>query len=110
MATIDFSQLLNKLWSDVLNIVTTEAGAFVKEATDDAKKFFDKAKDDLLALTKEFAAGKLSDKEYKHLVLGLKNLAEMEGLKQAGLAQIRIDEIKNSIVNTIVNTVKGLIG
>jgi predicted MPP superfamily phosphohydrolase len=106
---IDFSKLLDQIWKEVLNIVTTGAGEFVKEATADAKSFLNKAKDDLLALTQDYAAGKLSDREYKHLVLGLKNLAEMEGLKQAGLAQIKIDEIKNNILNTIVDTVKSLI-
>ncbi|MDR3133922.1 MAG: hypothetical protein LBU42_07895 [Prevotellaceae bacterium] len=106
---LDFSKLLDQLWKEILNIVTTGAGEFAEAAAADAKTFLNKAKDDLLALTQEYAAGKLSDKEYKHLVLGLKNLAEMEGLKQAGLAQIKIDELKNSILDTIFNTVKSLI-
>lgn len=105
----DFSKLFDQLWKEILDIVTTGAGEFVEAATADAKSFLNKAKDDLLALTQEYAAGKLSDKEYKHLVLGLKNLAEMEGLKQAGLAQIKIDELKNNILHTIVNTVQSYI-
>lgn len=106
---LDFSKLFDQLSQEILNIVTTGAGEFIQEATADAKSFLNKAKDDLLALTQEYAAGKLSDKEYKHLVLGLKNLAEMEGLKQAGLAQVKIDELKNSILDTIVTTVKSFI-
>lgn len=106
---LDFSKLFDQLWKEVLDIITTGAGEFAKEAAADAKNFLNKAKDDLLALTQEYAAGKLSDKEYKHLVLGLKNLAEMEGLKQAGLAQIKIDELKNNILSTIVSTVKSFI-
>jgi hypothetical protein len=105
----DFSKLFDQLWKEVLNIVTTGAGEFANAAAADAKIFLNKAKDDLLALTQEYAAGKLSDKEYKHLVLGLKNLAEMEGLKQAGLAQIKIDELKNNIINTVISTVKSFI-
>ena len=38
------------------------------------------------------------------LVKGKQDLAEMEALKQAGLALVRVDQFRNSLVDLVIGT------
>jgi hypothetical protein len=49
--------------------------------------------------------GKLTTEEFEWLVNSQKDLIQMAALKQAGLAAIRIDQFKASLLNMVVDTV-----
>ena len=109
MANLDFQNVFDTLKKEVTNLALSTVKGYVKEATADALSLVEKMKENLKTWTLELANNEISAKDYEFLILGQKELLEMNALKQAGLAQIKIDEFKNSILNGIVTTVIGFI-
>jgi len=93
----------------VTNLALSTVNNYKSEATADALNMLNMMKENLSTWTMELADGKMSTKDFEFLVLGQKELIEMNALKQAGLAMIQVDEFKNSILNLIIKTVIGLI-
>jgi hypothetical protein len=105
---INFEQLLNQITNDVVALVSQSADKYVKEAKADAQKLLDDMKDSLARWIKLLASGAITKKDFEYLVLGQKELIELNLLKQAGLTLIQIDELKNGILNSIVKTVSSI--
>ena len=49
-------------------------------------------------------AEELTPDDFTWLVQGKRDLAEMEGLKQAGIALARVDRFRSSLLDTVVGT------
>ena len=109
MANLDFQNILETLKTEVTNLALSTVNSYKNEATADALNLLNMMKENLSTWTIELADGKISAKDFEFLVLGQKELIEMNALKQAGLAMIKVDEFKNSILNLIIKTVNGLI-
>jgi hypothetical protein len=109
MANLDFQNLVETLKTEVTNLALSTVNNYKNEATADALNMLNMMKENLSTWTMELADGKMSTKDFEFLVLGQKELIEMNALKQAGLAMIQVDEFKNSILNLIIKTVIGLI-
>ena len=109
MANLDFQNVLETLKTEVTNLALSTVNNYKSEATADALNMLNMMKENLSTWTMELADGKMSTKDFEFLVLGQKELIEMNALKQAGLAMIQVDEFKNSILNLIIKTVIGLI-
>jgi len=73
-------------------------------AVADGKAFFDQTKADLERWTKLLAAGELTKEDFEWLVAGKKDLAEMQALKNAGLALVRLEKFQNALISLVVNT------
>lgn len=108
MANVNFQIVFDKLKEDVTNLAFSTVKKYKNEATIDALKVVEDMKENLETWTLQLANGKLSKKDYEFLILGQKELIEMNALKQSGLALIKADEFKNSLLNLIINTVTGL--
>ena len=54
------------------------------------------------------AEGSLSQDDFKWLVLGKKDLAEMKALERAGLALVQIDKCRNGIIDLVIGTALGV--
>jgi hypothetical protein len=76
---------------------------FGDEAASDAKDFLEKSKDDLDKWKKLVSDGELPQDDFKWLVRGRKDVAEMNKLKETGLAMARIDEFKDELFDLIVD-------
>jgi hypothetical protein len=109
MANIDFQGVLDKLKDEVTNLALSTVKKYKNEAKADALNLLEEMKENLKTWTLLLAEGKLSKKDYEYLVLGQKELIEMNALKQAGLSLIKADEFKNNLLNLVINTVIGLI-
>ena len=109
MANLDFQNVVETLKTEVTNLALSTVNNYKSEATADALNMLNMMKENLSTWTMELADGKMSTKDFEFLVLGQKELIEMNALKQAGLAMIQVDEFKNSILNLIIKTVIGLI-
>lgn len=109
MADINFQQILDKLKDEVINLALSTFNKYKNEAKTDALQLLDELKENLKTWTFQLAEGKLSRADFEFLVLGQKELIEMNALKQAGLALIKADEFKNNLLNLITSTVLGLI-
>jgi hypothetical protein len=109
MAEINFQQILDKLKDEVIDLALSTFEKYKNEAKTDALMLLDELKGNLKTWALQLADGKLSRADFEFLVLGQKELIEMNALKQAGLALIKADEFKNNLLNLITSTVLGLI-
>ena len=105
MANIDFQILFNKLKEEAIGLTTSTVKKYKTAACADLMNVLEDMKENLESWTIQLEEGKLSKEDFEFLVLGQKELIEMNALKQAGVALIKADELKNSLLNLIVNTV-----
>ncbi len=109
MATENFQQIFDGLKDDAAKLALSTFNEYKDEAKADAVKLIEDLKGNLENWTVEMAEGKLSKNDLEFLVMAQKELIEMNALKQAGLALIKSDEFKNSLLNLVTNKIIGLI-
>jgi hypothetical protein len=101
---IDFNDFLKTLKSDLADIAK-EAGEDIKdELMRDGTSFAEKLKDDLQRWTTAIVEGTLTQEELEYLLQAKKDLAQMEALKQKGLAKARIAKLKNTLISAVVGS------
>lgn len=81
----------------------------LKQAAGDAIAFVSSAVPFLGKYTDLYIQKLITSDELESLILGLKDLAEMNGLTQAGLAAIQIDNTRNSILKVVTSTLIGAV-
>ena len=99
----DINEILDGLKDGIKELAKKEAKDFVVQAQGDAEKFLDDIKQDLATWVKQLAKEELSENDFKFLVRGRKDVAEMAALKQAGLAQVAIERIVNGVIDLVVD-------
>jgi hypothetical protein len=75
---------------------------YTQQALSDLQDFAQKSKADLERWTQELLQIKIDADEYRSLVQGQLDVAEMRALKQAGLAQVQIDTFTNGFLDILV--------
>ena len=100
MATFD--QIADEVKRGLLQLLAQDGQSAVQAALSDGAAFLQDTRSDLDRWTQQLAAGQLSKDECASLVRGRQDLAQMAGLKRAGLAAIRIDQIKNALIQLII--------
>lgn len=108
MAT--FTEFLNLLKEETEKAVRAEWQDCREAALKDGQAFVEKTKADLERWTGLLVTGGLSREDFEWLLQGKKDLAELEGLRQAGLAQVRLDRFKDSIIGVVGNTALRVFG
>lgn len=106
----DFDDFLGELRSNFRRLANEHASEFSEEAREDAERFVRETREDLERWTRRLAAGELSQADFEFLVEGKKDLAELEALERAGLARIRADRFRDSLVSTVVGTAVDVFG
>jgi hypothetical protein len=107
--SVDFANVLNTLKNGVITLAEKDLKDYVASATKDGQAVLDTLKDDLKNWTQELVSGQLSEDDFKDLVLGQKDELEMVALKEAGLAEIQVDQFKIDVFNLITTTICALI-
>jgi hypothetical protein len=102
---IDFKNIEDQ----IKNLVEESFKGLTKEANADATAFLQMTAESLKRWAQEYQDGKLTQDDVEDLLLGQKDLAAMEGLKQIGVAAIKLDTFKNNILNIFLNVVTQLI-
>lgn len=106
----DFNEVFEEL-KDLLGPLAEDTlGEFKDDALEDGKSFINKIKADLEEWSKQLAEGKITADEFKWLINSKKGLAEMELLKQKGLAIVKIDKFKSGLLNLVITTVASKLG
>lgn len=100
----DFNDFLNELKSELATVAKSAGGDIKDQLWKDGKDFATKSKNDLKLWMTQLAEGKLTRDELEYLLKAKKDLAEMEALKQKGLAQARIDKLKNALIKSVVGS------
>jgi hypothetical protein len=106
---IDFKNVLETLKNGVKDLAEKNLKDFVASATADGHAIITELQDNLETWTQQLANGEITKDEFAFLVSGQKDLIKMIALKQAGLAQIAVDQFKNGVFDLITNTIVGLI-
>ena len=105
MPQIDFPDILKQLKDALIGLAENTLKNYIDEAKSDAQTILDSMKDKLQNWAQLLANGKLTTEDFEWLVYSQKDLVEMTALKEAGLAEIRIDQFKGSVLNLIIDTV-----
>ena len=101
----NFEDLFNRIKEQVVILAGVSLKKYENEAKKDAFLFLENTKQKLSKWTLLLANKQLNTEDFEWLVNSQKLLLEMNALKLAGLAAIRIDQFKNGVLNTIVDTV-----
>jgi hypothetical protein len=76
---------------------------FTEQAVSDTKDFLQRSREGVARATALLAAKKIDKDDFEDLILGKKDLAEMHGLKQAGLASATIDTFVNGVLQILID-------
>lgn len=101
----DFNEILNTLKEQIVDLAKGTLRKYRDEAIADGKLLLETMKEDLKRWTVMLAEDKLTTEDFEWLVNAQKDTIKMEGLKQAGLALVRIDQFKNSLLNLFVDVI-----
>ena len=106
---INFDQLVQTLEGSVESLAKSTLQDYLSQAKADGETVIDSLKANLQQWTLELESGALNEEDLVDLLKEEAALDEMTALKQAGLAEVRIDQFKSDLINMITNTVFGLI-
>jgi hypothetical protein len=105
----NFDTVFNTLKSGITTLAETDLKNYVSSAEQDGQAILDQLKTDLETWAEQAAGGTLSGADFQDLLLGQKDELEMVALKDAGLADIAVDQFKADVLNIILTTINALI-
>ncbi|MCR4289438.1 MAG: hypothetical protein NUV86_04160 [Candidatus Scalindua sp.] len=99
----DFNSFISSIEDSIKSLAKETLGDYKDVAVSDGKEFLETTRVDLKRWTEQLAGGELSKDDFKFLVAGKKDLAELHGLTQAGLALVKIESFRNGVIDIVVN-------
>jgi len=109
MATVNFQDLFDTLKTGVVDLAKGTVSDCVSEATTAGQNALVEMKADIEDWSMSIATGEMDIKDVEFLIAGRKELTEMHGLEQLGIAQIELDKFKNGMIDLIVGTISKVI-
>ncbi|MEO1518645.1 MAG: hypothetical protein AAFV95_26765 [Bacteroidota bacterium] len=100
-----FNKLIRNLRSDIDTLAGMSVRKYKRKAARDAKKMLTKMKKDLKRWADLLDEGRLTTSDFEFLVASQASSIKMSALERAGLAEIRVDHFRKSIINLIIDTV-----
>ncbi len=100
-----FDEVWNALKVNVVKYSEDNWNEFKDDAISDGKDFLEKCKDDLKRWSDLLSQEKLTQDDFEWLLLGKKDLAEMEALKQKGIAKKKLNNFLKGLLDTVKSTV-----
>ena len=101
----DFNEIFSAIRTGVRDLAGATVSSYVDDAITDSETFLQTVRERLERWTVLLANGDLTTDEFEYLVRSQAALAEMRALKLSGLALIRVDEFKASLLNLVTDTV-----
>jgi hypothetical protein len=105
----DIEKLLKELKEEGVALAIDTVKEYKDAAKSDAVALLESLEEDIKKWSLMVLNDQLSKSDLEWLVLAKKELIEMVGLKNIGLAKIRIDELKNKLLNLLVTKIFSLI-
>jgi hypothetical protein len=99
---MNFEQIFKSIESQTKALAQKLLKGYTEQALGDLQDFAQKSKADLARWTQQLQQGKLTPEDFKSLVQGELDVAEMRALKQAGLAQVQIDTFTSGFLDILV--------
>jgi predicted Ser/Thr protein kinase len=109
MSAINFEGIFKELESKVESIAKDSLKDYEQQAKADGQTALNNAKENLQQWIKELETGSITREDLGDLLQEEEALTKMIALKQAGLAEVRVDKFRNDVINMIVSTVTGLV-
>lgn len=101
----DFNDLLKMIKDDLLSLAEESFSELKDEILTDGSTFVLKLKEDMLRWGEGFEGGYLTAADIEFLIKAKKDLAEMEALKIAGLSKVKLEKLRNKIIETVIGSV-----
>ena len=109
MSTLNFDALYHELKSGMETVAKDSLHDYEDEAKTDGQHALADMKTNLQHWTQEVENGAMTTDDFAFLLKGEEALSKMVALKEAGLAEVHIDQFRNGVVNMIVNTLTGFV-
>ncbi|MFK7750408.1 MAG: hypothetical protein AB8B65_18595 [Kordia sp.] len=106
---MDFKDLLKELKGNLLGLMGSKFDDLKDESKKDVQDFLNASKAKLERWTTLLAEGNITLDDYKWLVESQKDLVVLKGLYAAGVSKIKLGHLKNSILDTVINTAIGFV-
>lgn len=107
----NMTAVFSEIEQQIVTLAETTVSNFKNQAISDAKNLVSTIKADISRWTNLLSAGQIKISEFEFLVGTEKSLITMISLEQAGLAQLRIQNYLNGVLNIIIDVVlKKVIG
>jgi hypothetical protein len=97
-----FDDFLDALRTDLAALAEEQWREYRGEILRDGRDFAESVREDLERWMGLVRDGSLTPEDFAWLVQGKRDLAEMEALRAAGLAQARVDRLRSALLDTVV--------
>jgi|AntDeeMinimDraft_4_1070355.scaffolds.fasta_scaffold19856_1 hypothetical protein len=101
---MDFEELLKELKSELGQLIEENFSDFKDAAQEDVDEFIESSRTKLKRWTGLLAQGELDREEYSWLLKSQKDLFLMHALKKAGMEKLRLEKLKDGMVDVILDT------
>jgi hypothetical protein len=102
---MDIDKLLKDLKGNVLTLLGDKVKEFKPELEKDLNDYIEQSKTKLERWAMLLLEGSITKEEFEWLLKSQQDLLSLKALQGAGLSKIKLNNIKKSIINTIVETV-----
>lgn len=102
---MDIEKLLKELKQQLVTLLGDKYKEFKPEIQKDITAFLEESKEKLERWTLLLASSSLTEEEFSWLLKSQQDLIALKALQGAGLSKIRINNIKNTIIQTVIKTV-----
>lgn len=102
---MDIEKLLKELKQQLVTLLGDKYKEFKPEIQKDITAFLEGSKEKLERWTLLLASSSLTEEEFSWLLKSQQDLIALKALQGAGLSKIKINNIKNAIIQTVFKTV-----
>lgn len=99
-----FDEFWTSLLEGLKGIASQQLDEAKESAIKDGEAFLEATQQDLRRWTELLAQRELTPDDFSSLLLGRVHLAQMHALKQLGLNVVRIDRLRFSLINLVIDT------
>jgi len=108
--SLDIPAILTEIKNGAIDAAKqTVLNTLTSEAVQDAEVFVASSVDKIERYIRLLLSSQITPEEFKSLLMGLKDLAEMNGLTVAGLAAIEVEKTRNAVLNAVTSIAMGAI-
>ena len=102
---MDIEKLLEELRKNLIQVLGDKYKEFKPEIQKDVKVFLENSKEKLIRWSILLVEKSITEDEFAWLLKSQQDLVTLKALQGAGLSKIKLNNIKNSIFKTVVQTV-----
>lgn len=102
---MDIEKLLKQLKQELVTLLGDKYKEFKPEIQKDITAFLDSSKEKLERWTLLLALSSITEEEFSWLLKSQQDLIALKALQGAGLSKIKLNNIKNAIIQTVFKTV-----